>query len=253
MRPGDMLVDYSRYHALHCERQDKVLIVSLNRPEALNAINAEPCCSQSQVFADITLDQEINVVVLTGKGRAFSAGGDITWFQDLTPPQLEALFTEARKIIVDLLEVQQPIIAAVNGPATGLGATLALFSDVIFAADNARIGDPHVRVGVVAGDGGAVIWPWLVGAARAKEFLLTGDLLTAAEAERIGLINRVVPADQLLATAMTLAQRLAAGPTQAIRGTKVSVNKILRETVNLVLDTSLALEKHCFSTADHQG
>ena len=153
---------------------------------------------------------------------------------------------------MDLLEVQQPIIAAVNGPATGLGATLALFSDVIFAADNARIGDPHVRIGVVAGDGGAVIWPWLVGAARAKEFLLTGDLLTAAEAERIGLINRVVPADELMATALTLAQRLAAGPMQAIRGTKVSVNKILRDTVNLVLDTSLALEKQCFATADHR-
>ena len=152
-------MDYSRYHALSCERQDKVLIVSLNRPEALNAINADLHTELSHVFADIALDQETNVVVLTGKGRAFSAGGDIKWFQDLTPPQLEALFTEARKIIVDLLEVQQPMIAAVNGPATGLGATLALFSDVIFAADNARIGDPHVRIGVVAGDGGAVIWP----------------------------------------------------------------------------------------------
>lgn len=245
-------MDYSRYHALSCERQDKVLIVSLNRPEALNTINAELHTELSHVFADIALDQETHVVMLTGKGRAFSAGGDIKWFQDLTPPQLDALFTEARKIIVDLLEVQQPIIAAVNGPATGLGATMALFSDVIFAADNARIGDPHVRVGVVAGDGGAVIWPWLVGVARAKEFLLTGDLLTAAEAERIGLINRVVPADQLMATALTFAQRLATGPTQAIRGTKVSVNKILRETANLVLDTSLALEKHCFSTADHK-
>jgi enoyl-CoA hydratase len=245
-------MDYSRYHSLSCERQDTVLIVSLNRSEALNAINAALHTELSHIFADIALDQETNVVVLTGKGRAFSAGGDIKWFQDLTPPQLEALFREARKIIVDLLEVQQPIIAAVNGPATGLGATLALFSDVIFAADNARIGDPHVRIGVVAGDGGAVIWPWLVGAARAKEYLLTGDLLTTAEAERIGLINRVVPADELMATALTLAQRLAAGPMQAIRGTKVSVNKILRDTVNLVLDTSLALEKQCFATADHR-
>ena len=245
-------MDYSRYHSLSCERQDKVLIVSLHRPEALNAINANLHTELAHVFADIALDQETYVVVLTGAGRAFSAGGDIKWFQDMTPPQLDGLFIEARKIIVDLLEVQQPMIAAANGPATGLGATLALFSDVIFAADNARIGDPHVRVGVVAGDGGAVIWPWLVGAARAKEFLLTGDLLTAAEAERIGLINRVVPADQLMATALAFAQRLATGPTQAIRGTKVSVNKMLRETVNLVLDTSLALERHCFSTADHK-
>jgi enoyl-CoA hydratase len=151
-----------------------------------------------------------------------------------------------------MLEVEQPIIAAVNGPATGLGATLALFSDVIFAADNAKIGDPHVRVGVVAGDGGAVIWPWLVGAARAKEFLMTGDIISAAEAERIGLINHVVPADQLMDKAMAFATRLANGPTKAIRWTKVSVNKILRDTANLVLDTSLALEKQCFSTEDHK-
>src|SRR5215475_10574675 len=229
MRTGAMLVDYSLYHSLSCERQDKVLIVSLNRPEALNAINADLHTELAHVFADIALDQETNVVVLTGKGRAFSAGGDIKWFQDLTPPQVDALFIEARKIIVDLLEVQQPIVAAVNGPATGLGATLALFSDVIFAADNAKIGDPHVRVGVVAGDGGAVIWPWLVGAARAKEFLMTGDIITAAEAERIGLINRVVPADQLISTALAFATRLANGPTKAIRWTKVSVNKILRD------------------------
>jgi enoyl-CoA hydratase/carnithine racemase len=127
----------------------------------------------------------------------------------MRPAELDALFVEARKIIVDFLEVEQPIIAAVNGPATGLGATLALFSDVIFASEGARIGDPHVRIGVVAGDGGAIIWPWLVGAARAKEFLMTGDLLTAEEAHRIGLVNHVVPADQLLARALALADRLA--------------------------------------------
>jgi enoyl-CoA hydratase len=167
-------------------------------------------------------------------------------------PEVDALFVEARKIILDLLEVEQPIISAINGPATGLGATLALFSDVIFAAENARIGDPHVRVGVVAGDGGAIIWPWLVGAARAKEYLMTGDLLTAQEAERIGLINRVVPPDKLMSTAMEFATRLANGPTKAIRWTKVSVNKILRDTTNLVLDTCLALEKQCFYTEDHK-
>src|SRR5262245_24534923 len=240
-------MDYSRYHYLSAERKDKILTLSFNRPESLNAINADLHTELSHVFADIAHDQETEVVVLTGKGRAFCAGGDIKWFQDMTTQQLDALFVEARKIIIDMLEVEQPIIAAVNGAATGLGATLALFSDVIFAADNAKIGDPHVRVGVVAGDGGAVIWPWLVGAARAKEFLMTGDILTAAEAERIGLINRVVPADQLMATAPALAQRFATGRTQAIRGTKASVNKFLRETANLVLDTSLVI---CQSSID---
>lgn len=245
-------MDYSRYHYLSAERKDKVLIVSFNRPESLNAINAALHTELSRIFADIAQDYETEVVVLTGKGRAFCAGGDIKWFQDMTPPQLDALFAEARKIIIDMLEVEQPIIAAVNGAATGLGATLALFSDVIFAAENAKIGDPHVRVGVVAGDGGAVIWPWLVGAARAKEFLMTGDIISATEAERIGLINHVVSADKLMETAMTFATRLANGPTKAIRWTKVSVNKILRDTANLVLDTSLALEKQCFVTEDHK-
>jgi enoyl-CoA hydratase len=245
-------MDYSRYHYLSTERKDKVLILSFNRPESLNAINAEFHTELSQIFADIAQDRDTEVVLLTGKGRAFCAGGDIKWFQDMTPQQLDALFVEARKIIIDMLEVEQPIIAAVNGPATGLGATLALFSDVIFAAENAKIGDPHVRVGVVAGDGGAVIWPWLIGAARAKEFLMTGDLLSASEAERLGLINHVVPAEKLLSTAMDFATRLANGPTKAIRWTKASVNKILRDTANLVLDTSLALEKHCFSTEDHK-
>jgi len=245
-------MDYSRYHYLSAERKDKVLVVSFNRPDSLNAINAAVHTELSQIFADVAQDRETEVMVLTGKGRAFCAGGDIKWFQDMTAQQLDGLFIEARKIIIDMLEVEQPIIAAVNGAATGLGATLALFSDVIFAAENAKIGDPHVRVGVVAGDGGAVIWPWLVGAARAKEFLMTGDIISATEAERIGLINHVVPSDQLMPKAMEFATRLAKGPTKAIRWTKASVNKILRDTANLVLDTSLALEKQCFATEDHK-
>lgn len=245
-------MDYSRYQCLKIERQGSILTVTFNRPEALNAINAEMHTELSEIFADISKDSNTNVVVLTGNGRAFSAGGDIKWFQQMTVEQLDDLFVEARKIIIDLLEVEQPIIAAINGPATGLGATIALFSDVSIASEDARIGDPHVQVGVVAGDGGAIIWPWLVGATRAKEFLMTGDILKAQEAERIGLVNRVVSAEQLMPTTMELATRLANGPVRAIRGTKVSVNKILRDTANLVLDTSLALEKHCFRTEDHK-
>lgn len=245
-------MNYDRYRCLAVERRGKVLIVSFNRPQALNSITAELHRELSEIFADLARDRECEAVVLTGAGRAFSAGGDLRWFQNMTGAELDALFTEARKIIIDFLEVEQPIIAAVNGPATGLGATLALLSDVIFASTDARIGDPHVRIGVVAGDGGAVIWPWLIGAARAKEFLMTGDLVTAEDAHRMGLVNHVVPPGELFAKALALAERLAYGPTQAIRGTKVSVNKILRETVNLVLDTSLALEKLCFTTEDHR-
>ena len=157
----------------------------------------------------------------------------------------------ARRLIYNLLGVQQPIIAAVNGHAVGLGATVALFCDIVIAADNARIGDPHVSVGLVAGDGGAVIWPLLIGINKAKELLMTGDLLTTAEAERIGLINHVVPADQVMPKSMEMAKRLAGGATQAIRWTKLSVNKVLRERVNLVLETSLGVEFLSMTMDDH--
>nr|VFK48588.1 MAG: enoyl-CoA hydratase [Candidatus Kentron sp. TC] len=245
-------MDYRHYEYLEVTREGPVLVVSFNRPESLNAMNGEFHTEMSRLFPDIAQDRETGAVVMTGRGKAFSAGGDIKWFTEMTSEQLDRLFAEARRIIIDLLEVEQPIISAINGFATGLGATIALFSDIIIASEKARIGDPHVQVGVVAGDGGAVIWPWLIGAARAKEFLMTGDLVDAREAERIGLVNRVVAHDELMPTAMALAKRLAEGPAQAIRGTKMSVNQILRDTANLVLDTSLALEKQCFHTEDHR-
>jgi enoyl-CoA hydratase len=129
-------------------------------------------------------------VLLTGRGRAFSAGGDFAWFPTLRETErLERLRRDAKQMIWDLLDVEVPIIAALNGHAMGLGASIALLCDVIFMAEDATIGDPHVRVGLVAGDGGAVIWPLLLGPARAKQYLLTGDALKAEEAERIGLVN----------------------------------------------------------------
>jgi enoyl-CoA hydratase len=226
--------------------------MSMNRPEAMNAVNSTMHTELSRVFVDIAADTSVDVVVFTGKGRAFSAGGDLKWVKNITPPEIDVLFAEARKIVLDLLELPQPIIAAVNGPAAGLGATLALFCDVIYAADTAKISDPHVLIGVTAGDGGAVIWPSLVGVARAKEYLMTGDSLTATEAERIGLINHVVPADQLEAEATALATRLSSGSKMAIRSTKRAVNKTLRDAANLIFDISLAWEKECFSSPFHK-
>ena len=244
--------NYANYETLSFSQSGAVLTVRLNRPQALNAVSATLHTELSRVFAEIAADASVDAVVLTGEGRAFSAGGDLEWFRDITPAQLDALFVEARKIILDLVELPQPIVSAVNGVAAGLGATLALFCDVIYAADNARLADPHVRIGVTAGDGGAAIWPLLVGMSRAKEYLMTGDSLTAVEAERIGLVNHVVPADELVARAQALAERLAQGSRMAIRSTKASLNKHVRDAVNLVLDTSLALEKECFSSSFHK-
>jgi enoyl-CoA hydratase len=247
------LIDYSRYKYIKVDKADGICTITLNRPEALNSFGPVLHPELEDVFEDVARDEEAKVVVLTGEGKAFSAGGDIKEMQrrivDPTAPRVD--IQGARRLIYNLLGVQQPIIAAVNGHAVGLGATVALFCDIVIAADSARIGDPHVSVGLVAGDGGAVIWPLLIGINKAKELLMTGDLLTAAEAERIGLINHVVPADQVMPKSMELAKRLAGGASQAIRWTKLSVNKVLRERVNLVLETSLGVEFLSMTMDDH--
>ena len=240
------------YSTLSFDLDRHVLTLRMARPEAMNAVNAVMHEELSRVFAQIAASAEVHAVVLTGEGRAFCAGGDLDWFRSITPAQLDALFREGRRIVIDLLELPQPIIAAVNGHAAGLGCTLALLCDWVVMADSARISDPHVRVGVAAGDGGAGIWPLLVGPARAKQYLMTGDAVVAAEAERIGLVNQVVPADQVLTAAAAVARRMADGPRQAIQATKASVNQLVRNAMNQVLDLSLAREKENFTTADHR-
>ncbi|MCV0437464.1 MAG: enoyl-CoA hydratase/isomerase family protein [Hydrogenophaga sp.] len=242
----------SKYKLLAFKQEDGVLTVAFNRPEKLNAINAEVHTELSWLWRDIASDKSVRAVLLTGEGRTFSAGGDIDWFKNMTPNALDTLFVEARSIVFDMLDVPQPIVAAVNGAATGLGATLALLSDVIYASETAIIADTHVLAGIGAGDGGAVIWPWLCGMARAKQYLMTGDKIPAREAERIGLVNQVVAPDELLETAYKMAKRLADGPQLAIRATKLPLNKILRDTANLAFDYSLALEKECFHSPDHR-
>lgn len=242
----------SKYKLIAFEFDRGLLTVTFNRPDQLNAVNAGLHTEMSAMFSDIARDPSVRAVVVTGAGRAFCAGGDLDWFQSMDGVSLDRLFVEARRLIIDMLEVPQPIIAAVNGPATGLGATIALFCDIVYASEDAKIADTHVRAGIGAGDGGAIIWPWLVGMARAKEYLFTGDSLTATEAERIGLVNRVTSREELLGVATAMGRRLADGPQLAVRATKASLNKILRETANLNLDTSLAMEKECFHSAEHR-
>lgn len=247
-------MDYAGYHTLRFDRRGRILTVTIDRPEALNAVNAAMHEDLARVFREVQDDPGSDVVVLTGAGRAFCAGGDVAWFQAMIddPAAFRRLVPEAKKIVFDLLDLEKPIICRLNGAAAGLGATLALLCDVIVAADTAKIGDPHVRMGLVAGDGGAVIWPQLVGYARAKELLLTGDMLTAHEAERIGLINRVVPAAELDAAVSGLAEKLAGGATLAVRWTKTVVNIPLKELAHTLMDASLAYEMASNETADHQ-
>ena len=248
-------MDYSRYEFIKVDRDDKVAVLTLNRPESLNAINPQLHTEMENIFGEITRDDDINAIVFTGAGnRAFCAGGDVKGMdaRQSEPSRPTMPLRGAKRLIHNLMDVEQPIIAAVNGDAVGLGATLALFCDVIIASEKARIGDPHVKVGLVAGDGGAVIWPLLCGIAKAKEYLMTGDLMSAEKAERIGLINYAVPQDEVMPKAMELAHRLANGPTRAIRWTKLSCNKRLRDEVNLVLEASLAVETLSMLSEDHK-
>lgn len=241
----------NKYQLIEFEDQDGVLVVHFAREDDLNAINARLHTEMSWLFRDISDDPSCRAVVLTGKGKAFCAGGDIDWFAQITPEELDRLFVEARRIIIDMLETPQPIISAINGPAIGLGATLALFGDIIYMGRSAIIADTHVLAGIAAGDGGAAIWPWIIGMPRAKEFLFTGQKIDAVLAEKIGLVNHIEDDDQLIQSSLAMARKLADGPQLALRATKAALNKILRDTVNLNLDTSLAMEKECFQSEEH--
>jgi enoyl-CoA hydratase len=244
---------FSDYQATQFRRDGKVLHATFNRPDTLNAVDPELHHDLNRLFGDVAEDPETHVLVITGAGRAFSAGGNIEQMQKLIDrPELFAEdMGSAKRLIFSMLDCPKPVIAKVNGHAMGLGATLALFSDIIIAADHAKIGDPHVSVGYVAGDGGAVIWPQLIGYARAKQYLLTGDHLLAAEAAQIGLINRAVPASDLDKVVDDFAQRLANGASKAIQWTKLSINIGLRQVAASVLDASMAYEALSNNTRDH--
>ncbi len=198
-------------------------------------------------------DQRVaRAILLTGRGPAFSAGGDYAWFPTLrSPERLHHLLRDAKQLIWDLLDIPVPVVCALNGPAVGLGASIALLCDVIVMSDAAVLADPHVKVGIVAGDGGTAIWPLALGPALAKQYLLTGDPVPAAEAHRLGLVNEVVPADEVLERGRHWARRLAAGAPMAVQYTKIAVNKQVKEALNVAFDVATAYEGITFLSHDH--
>ncbi|MEV2232679.1 enoyl-CoA hydratase/isomerase family protein [Streptomyces phaeochromogenes] len=230
-----------------------VRLIELNRPEQLNAMSEELHSGLASVWDTLADDPDARVVVLTGRGRAFSAGGN---FDIMTRVQRDRAFRErnvdeARQIITGMVRCPLPVIAAVNGPAVGLGCSLALLSDLVLIADDAYIADPHVQVGLVAGDGGALVLPLLVGLTRAKELLFLGDRVGAEEAVRLGIANRIVAKDKLLDEAMDLARRLAALPVRALRETKRAVNLHLEQAMTTVLEPALLAERDTMHDPDH--
>jgi enoyl-CoA hydratase/carnithine racemase len=250
--------DYSRYEFIKIEKAQRVATVTLNRPDRLNAVSPELHHELMTIWNDLAEDREVNAIILTGAGRAFCAGGDVKGMASGTlatssgskTPRITA--AEGRRLVEHMLDVEQPIIGAINGDAVGLGATLALLCDITVVSEKARFADTHVKVGVVAGDGGAVIWPLLIGPSRAKEFLMRGNFVNGADAFRMGMVNYAVAPEQVMAKARELAQELADGPTYAIRWSKLAVNKWLKQQANLILDASLAYEMLTFTTEDHR-
>jgi enoyl-CoA hydratase len=259
-----MLDRYRDFKTLEITQDGRLLSVMLNRPESLNAVGGGMHEELEDLFMVIRRDQTVGAVLLTGSGRAFSSGGDVKGMartssggeergDERSPAQsVGQMLIGAKTLVANLLDIEQPIVCAVHGYAMGLGATIALCSDVVIAAEDAIIADTHVNIGLVAGDGGAVIWPLLLPINTAKYYLMTGARITGKDAERLGLVLKAVPADELAGEARRIAEELANGPTLAIRWTKTSVNKILRERLNLLFDTSLVLEGATLLSEDHR-
>jgi enoyl-CoA hydratase len=244
---------YESYKHLNVTRRGAILTITLDNPPT-NAVPKGMHHELSTIFNAINQDADTKVVVLTGAGeRAFSAGGDFEAMkQSLADPgNFMQAMREGIAIIYGLLRLEKPSIARINGHAIGFGATLALFCDLTYAVETAKLGDPHVSVGYSAGDGGALIWPQLIGYARAREYLLTGDSLVAKAAAEIGLITRAVPREQLDATVYGIAERLAGGATFAINTTKQAINLVLRRQFEAIVEAHASLEMMSQFTADH--
>lgn len=246
-------MDYSSLGpSLLVTEEGPVRVLTMNRPDDLNSFDGSLHSAMRRVWDLLIDDEEADAVVLTGAGRAFSAGGYLPDFirnrTDLKARRRD--IREAERLATAMIACELPIVSAVNGPAVGLGCSLAVLADLVVMSADAYIADPHVSVGLVAGDGGAVTWPLMMSLLKAKEYILLGDRIPAAEAERIGLANRVVPADEVMPTALALAQRLAAQPRQALRDSKRALNQYLKQSANMILSFALAAESETFGTEE---
>jgi enoyl-CoA hydratase len=242
------------YQRIGVSRQGRILTLTLTGANPVNAVDGEMHHDLARVFLDAQDDADSDLIVLTGAGRAFCAGGDTRWFktQIEDPASFRAIGPHAKRIITSLLDLEKPILCRLNGAAAGLGATLALLCDVIIASEHAVIGDPHVKVGLVAGDGGAIIWPQLIGFARAKELLMTGELLSAERAFHLGLINHVVAHDALDDKVAEIAAQILANPRWAVRWTKTIANIPLKALAAQINDAAMGYELLSNMTADRR-
>ncbi|GFG74493.1 enoyl-CoA hydratase/isomerase family protein [Mycobacterium botniense] len=228
-------------------------IITLNRPAALNAVNDSLHTGLAKLWSQLSEDRQARAAVLTGSGRAFSAGGDFQYLAELADDaELRAkTIAHGREIVLGMARCRIPVVAAVNGPAVGLGCSLVALSDIVYIAEDAYLADPHVQVGLVAADGGPVTWPLHLSLLLAKEYALTGARISAAKAVELGLANHVV-ADPL-SEAVTCAKRIIELPRQAVESTKRVLNIHLERAVLATLDFALTAENQSFQTEDFRS
>lgn len=231
-----------------------VRIVTMNRPDERNPFNREMHEGMLRALTDLSDDPDARAVVLTGAGPAFSAGGDVFGFTQMAEDleHRRRVLRLGRRLFDEIVNFPLPLVAAVNGPAVGLGATLLTSSDIVFMSETSFVADPHVLVALVAGDGGAITWPTLTSLLKAKQHLLTGDRVPAADALALGLANFVVPADELMPAALAFAHRLAALPAQAVQDTKQVLNQVLRMGSAHSLHLGFATESQSSDTDEYR-
>ncbi len=239
------------------ELDNHVTTITLNRPEVMNALNREMYAELEQAFRDANRDPEVRCIVLSGSGRAFCSGDDVKQImlgeqRDATVTRLRDARPRPTPAAAAILECDKPVICAVNGPAVGWGMDLTLFCDIRIASEQAKFGELFIKRGLVSDIGGLWRLPRIVGPSKAAELLFTGDVIDAREAERIGLVSRVVPAEELLPAALELARKIAANPPIAMRymkeGLRRSVHASMEEMGEYV-GNALA---YLFTTEDHK-
>jgi enoyl-CoA hydratase len=247
-------VTYDLPDELAVEGDGQVRTVVINRPDDLNAVNQPLHWALANVWRQLAADREVRVVILTGAGRAFCAGGDLNWITTFLddPVARDESIREGAQIIEEMLRFPLPVIAAVNGAAVGLGCSLAVLCDIVLISQTAHLADPHVTVGLVAGDGGAAFWPLLTPMLRSREYLYTGDRIPAATAVELGLATRAVAPGDLLPEARRLAERLAGQPAQALQATKRVLNMHLSQALSGAVQAGLAAETITMQSAEHR-
>ena len=247
-----MSMKYDLPDVIQVEADGPVRIVRLSRPEQLNAINDELHLGLTLLFPQLTADTEARAAVITGEGRAFSAGGDFDLLDRMAKDRQlrQDTIAEGRELVINMIRCRVPVVAAVNGPAVGLGCSVIALSDVVYMAESAYLSDPHVVVGLVAADGGPLTWPLHTSLLLAKEYAFTGDRISAQRAAEIGLANHVCPDDDVLPTALATAQKIAALPRQAVEATKRVLNLHVERAVLATIDFAMASETASFDTPE---